>query len=261
MTILKHEIRMGRISLFIWSAVIACLLGICVLIYPEISNQMGEISEVFSNMGGFSAAFGMDRIHFGEFIGFFGVECGNILGLGGAFFSALLGISALAGEERDGTAEFLFTHPVSRGTVVAQKFASVLVQILIFNTVAIVTAVMSMFFIGESPDIKLFALMFAAYFIMQVETAAVCFGVSVWVGRGGFGMGLGLAAAFYFLNLLANLTEHAKFLKYITPFGYTDSAEIISGGRIEAPYLAAGLAITGIGIAAAFFGYGRKDIS
>ena len=82
--------------LIIWSIVIAFMLAICVLIYPEMETQMGDVSSMFAEMGGFSAAFGMDRLNFGEFIGFFGVECGNILGLGGAFFAALLGITILA---------------------------------------------------------------------------------------------------------------------------------------------------------------------
>lgn len=84
MTIWKHELKTGGLSLLIWAAAIAVLLSVCILIYPEMAGQMEEIGETFSQMGGFSQAFGMDQINFGEFIGFFGVECGNILGLGGA---------------------------------------------------------------------------------------------------------------------------------------------------------------------------------
>ena len=90
MTIFKHELRQGRVSLIIWTAAISFMLGICVIIYPEMSAQMEDVSAMFADMGSFSQAFGMDRINFGEFIGFFGVECGNVLGLGGAFFAALL---------------------------------------------------------------------------------------------------------------------------------------------------------------------------
>ncbi len=96
---------------------------------------------------------------------------------------------------------------------------------------------------------------------MQLETAAICFGISAFIGRGGLGLGLGLAAAFYFLNIIANLTESAEFLKYITPFGYTDSADIIADGRIEIKYLTVGIIMTVIGIGAAFWNYQRKDIS
>ena len=112
MTIFKHEVKRGKTALLIWAAAISFMLGICVIIYPEMSSQMGEISTMFADMGSFSEAFGMDRINFGEFIGYFGVECGNVLGIGGAFFAALLGISSLAKEEKEHTAEFLLTNPV-----------------------------------------------------------------------------------------------------------------------------------------------------
>ena len=86
MAVLKNELKQGRNTFFIWTLVIAFMLAVCVLIFPEMEGQMSEISGMFADMGSFSAAFGMDRINFGEFAGFFGVECGNILGLGGAFF-------------------------------------------------------------------------------------------------------------------------------------------------------------------------------
>lgn len=261
MVILKHELRQGRNTLLIWTAVIAFMLAVCILIYPEMESQMSEISEMFADMGSFSAAFGMDRINFGEFSGFFGVECGNVLGLGGAFFAALLGISALAKEERDGTAEFLLSHPVSRTRVVTEKLAALILQIIILNIAVIGVTSLSVLVIGESPEIKPMALLFLAYFILQIEIASICFGLSAFISHGGLGIGLGTAALFYFLNIAANLTEDAKFLKYITPFGYTESADIISGGGIEMKYAAVGMVFTAVGICAAFYRYGKKDIA
>lgn len=260
MTILKHELRQGRNAWIIWTVIVGFMLGICILIYPEMEDQMNEISGMFSEMGSFSAAFGMDKINFGEFMGFFSVECGNILGLGGAFFAALLGISALAKEEREHTAEFLLTHPVSRRRAVLEKAGAVLVQLALFNAAAAGTAAAAAFLIGEAPEAKIFALFFLAYFILQVQVAAVCLGISAFIGRSGPGIGLGMAALFYFLNIIANLTEKARFLKYFTPFGYTEGSDIILNGRLEIKYLAAGLAFTVTGAAAAFIRYRRKDI-
>lgn len=261
MVLLKHELNQGKVSLIIWTAVIAFMLAICILIYPEMASQMNEISGMFSDMGGFSAAFGMDKINFGEFTGFFGVECGNVLGLGGAFFAALLGISALAKEEKEHTAEFLLTHPVCRRKVVAAKLLAVLFQIVILNMVVVGITALSMCMIGETPEMKTMALLFLAYFILQVEIAAICFGISAFISRGNPGIGLGLAALFYFLNIVANLTEEAKFLKYITPFGYTESADIIADGSISIQYLSVGVTLTMIGIIAAFYRYSKKDIA
>lgn len=261
MTLWKQEMKLGRVSLTIWAGAIAFLMAVCILIYPEMAGQMKEVSDIFSQMGGFSQAFGMDRINFVEFAGFFGVECGNILGLGGALFAALIGISALAKEEKEHTAEFLLTHPVSRKRVVAEKLGAVLTQIFLLNLVVIGVTLLSIVLIGEAPDGRSLALLFLAYFLMQWEIAAICFGISAFLRRGGLGLGLGMAAFLYFLNLIANLTEGAKFLKYITPFGYTESADIIAGGGLNGAYLTVGVCFGLLGVAAAFWKYGRKDIA
>lgn len=261
MTIFKHELRQGRSTLIIWTAAISFMLGICIVIYPEMSTQMGDISAMFADMGSFSQAFGMDRINFGEFLGFFGVECGNVLGLGGAFFAALLGISALAKEEKEHTAEFLLTHPVSRTRVITEKLCAVIAQIVILNLAVIAVTALSVLIIGEEADIKTLAMLFSAFFLMQLEVAAVTFGISAFLRRGSLGIGLGLAAVFYFMNIVANLIDETKFLKYITPFGYTESADIIADGALNGGYLAVGMALAAIGVILAFWKYGRKDIS
>ena len=261
MTVFKHELRQGRSALIIWTASISFMLGVCIVIYPEMSTQMGDISAMFADMGSFSQAFGMDRINFGEFLGFFGVECGNVLGLGGAFFAALLGISALAKEEKEHTAEFLVTHPVSRTRVITEKLCAVIAQIVIMNLAVIAVTALSVLIIGEEADIKTFALLFLSFFLMQLEVAAVTFGISAFLRRGSLGIGLGLAAVFYFMNIVANLIDETKFLKYITPFGYTESADIIADGALNGGYLAVGMALAAIGVILAFWKYGRKDIS
>ena len=69
MVMIRHELKEGRITLLIWTAVIAFMLSLCILIYPEMEMQMGDVSSIFAKMGGFSAAFGMDRLNFGEFTG------------------------------------------------------------------------------------------------------------------------------------------------------------------------------------------------
>ena len=131
MTLLKHELRQNRISLLIWTGAITFMLAICIFIYPEMKGEMESISDVFADMGSFSAAFGMDQLNFGTLLGYYSIECGNTFGMGGAFFAALCGAGILAKEDRDRTAEFLLTHPISRVRIITQKLLAVFVQILI----------------------------------------------------------------------------------------------------------------------------------
>ncbi len=261
MTVFLHELKQGKLSLIIWTSAIAFMMAACVLIYPEMGDQMNEIGDMFSNMGGFSAAFGMDKLNFGEFIGFFGIECGNVLGIGGAFFAALLGISALAKEEKEHTAEFLLTHPMSRTRIVTEKLCAVFAQLVILNLAVVSVTVLSMLIVDVTADAYVMALMFLSYFIMQLQVAAITFGISAFIKGNGLGIGLGLAAVFYFLNIFANLMEETEFLKYITPFGYTDSADIITNKAIPIGYLAAGIVISVLGVFSAYCNYTKKDIA
>lgn len=115
--------------------------------------------------------------------------------------------------------------------------------------------------VGVTADINILALLFIAYFIMQLETLAVTFALSAFLRRGGIGLGLGLAAIFYFLNIISNLIENTEFIKYITPFGYTEGADIISSKSIDGGYLMVGLIITAAAVCIAYIKYTKKDIA
>ena len=260
MTLIKHELRQGRISFLIWTASIGFLLVVCVFLYPEMKGQMEDVGDVFSSMGSFSDAFGMDRLNFGTLLGFYAIECGNVLGLGGAFFAALCGAGILSKEEKDRTAEFLLTHPVSRARIVTEKLVSVYAQIIAMNLVIYGISLGSIAAIGESVPWKELNLLHLAYFLLQAELAGICFGISAFVRRGSAGIGLGIAAGMYFLNLVANIAQAAEFLKYVTPFGYADGADIIEKGCLDGTLVAIGLAFGAIGIGAAYGKYCRKDI-
>lgn len=261
MTLIRHELKQSRISLIVWTLSIASLLAVCVFLYPSMKSEMDAVSEMFSSMGSFTAAFGMDKVSFGTLTGFYVVECGNIVGLGGAFFAALCGISVLAKEEKEHTAEFLMTHPISRWRVVSDKLIAALLQIVILNVVVYLTAVVSIALIGEDIPWKELNLLHLAYLFLQVETAAVCFGISAFLRRSGLGIGLGIAMLFYFLNLVANITEEADFLKYITPFGYAEGADIVNELSLNGEMLAVGAVFTVAAIVMAYVKYCRKDFA
>ena len=260
MTLVKHELRQGKTSLLIWSAAIGFLLAICIFLFPEMKGQMDSVSDMFSSMGSFTEAFGMDRLNFGTLIGFYAVECGNILGLGGAFYAALCAAGILSKEEKDKTAEFLLTHPVSRKRIMTEKLIAVLVQITAMNIMIYAISVGSIAVVGEAIPLKEISLLHLAYYLLQLELAGICFGISSFLRKGSAGVGLGIAAMMYFLNLIANIADVAEFLKYITPFGYCEGADIVANGRLDGVMVSVGAVIGLGGIMAAYLKYTKKDI-
>lgn len=261
MNIFKKEMKQGGLPLLIWTAATAFMVMVCVLIFPQMKDQMGAVTDMFANMGGFTAAFGMDQVSFGQIMGFYAIECGNILGIGAGFFAAYIGISILAKEEKERTAEFLLTHPVSRIQVLTQKLLAVFTQLVIFNLAVMGCAVLSFVIIGEDLAWKEFLLLHLAFFVLQVEIACICFGISAFLHRSGIGIGLGLAGLFYFINIIHNISGSAEFLKYCTPFAYADASNIVADARIDGGLLLLGLVLSVAGIVGGFVKYVKKDIA
>ncbi len=261
MTLVRHELRQGWKSFAVWTATIGFFVLICVFLFPEMKSEMEGISNLFASMGAFTAAFGMDQLNFGTLTGFYAVECGNILGIGGAFFAAMTAAGILAKEEKERTAEFLLTHPVSRTRILTEKLSSVILQIVGMNVIVYGVAIGSMVLVGEEVPWKEVTLLHLAYFLLQLELAGICFGISAYLRKGSLGIGLGLAAMMYFLNLIANISDKAEFLKYITPFGYAEGSDIVSKGCLNGSMLLVGMLFMVLGIAAGYFRYCRKDIA
>ena len=260
MTLIRHELRQARRALAVWTASIGLLIAVCVFMFPEMKKEMESMNRLFASLGAFTAAFGMDKLNFGTLIGFYAVECGNILGIGGAFFAALAGINALAKEEGERTAEFLLTHPVSRSWIVRQKLAAAFLQVLILNACVFALSAASIAAIGEAVPWRDLGLLHLAYLLLQLELTCVCFGLSAFLRRGNPGLGIGLAAVMYFLNLLSNISESARFLEFITPFAYAEGADILSNSALDLKLIAIGTAFAAAGIIAAFARYMTKDI-
>ena len=43
MRLARHELRQGRTALLVWAAAISFLMAVCVLLYPEMEGDMGEL--------------------------------------------------------------------------------------------------------------------------------------------------------------------------------------------------------------------------
>lgn len=260
MSVFRNELKINKIPLLIWSLSIGLLMAMCVFMFPDMKKEMDQVNKLFSSMGSFSAAFGMDQLNFGTLIGFYAVECGNVLGIGGAFYAAITGISALMNEEKNRTAEFLMTHPLTRTRVISEKLLAVFAQITLLNLIVIAISFVSILAVGETVAWDQLMLLHLAYFFMQLEIGGICFGISAFITKSGAGIGIGVAAVMYMLNIVSNISDKAKELKYITAFGYTDGAQILQDKKLAFGYLAVGMLFLVAGVIAAYAKYTKKDL-
>lgn len=261
MTVFAHEMRQNCRMLVIWTLVIGGMIAVCMAMFPEMEAQSADLNEMFASMGVFTEAFGMDRLSIGEPMGFFGVEVGSVLGIGGAFFAAYLGIRMLSKEETEHTAEFLLTHPVSRFSVAAQKLAAVVACIVILNVACAACSIASFAMVDAAIDWEPFWLFCAAELLMQLEIACVCFALSAFIGRGSIGVGLGFAALLYFLNIVTSLSDKVDWLRFVTPFAYADAASIIPNAALDETLVGLGVLYAVVALVIAVSVYARKDIA
>lgn len=258
LTLFRHELRRAAPAWAVWAACVAGLAAACAALWPQMEGQTADLGAAFAGMGAFTAAFGLDRLDIGSFLGFYGVEVGSIVSLGGALYAGMTAAGALSGEEKVGTAEWLLAHPVGRGRVLAAKALALGTQVLALDAAAFAAcAGAAAAVVSDVPWARLCGL-HAAWALLHLELAALCYGLSA-LRAAGPGLGLGLAAGLYFLALVANLAPAAHWLRPFTPFAWAEPAALLSDGP-DWPLALPGLAAAALAAAAGCWHYRRRDI-
>ena len=117
-----------------------------------------------------------------------------------------------------------------------------------------------MVIIGEKIPWKEINLLHFAYYLLQIEFGRHLLwylGIST---QRKYWCGTWHCSDDVFMNLVANIAEVAEGLKYITPFGYCEGADIVSNGYLDGTLITIGLIFGMVGIVAAYWKYTRKDI-
>lgn len=260
MILIKHEFKINFKQLLIWSGVIGLMVYGLMIIYPEFSAGIGDMTKMFEKMGSFSKMFGLDKVDMKTATGYYSIESGTMIAIGGAMFSALLGTGMLAKEEANHTAEFLLTTPNSRRHIITGKLLALTIIIIVFNAFILSLALLGFVSIGESVT-RSFFLYHLALLIMQLEIGYLCFGISAFLKRFSFGLGIAISLLLYFMSVLSNMSDELASFNYITPFYYSDGARIFSSQSIELKYVGIGVVVSILSIFFAYTKYIKKDIA
>lgn len=260
-TLYCHEMRRNMKSLVIWTLCVGAICFGCLLLYASVEESIGDISDLFSDMGAMSAAFGMDKMSLATLTGYYATEIAMIHGLGGAMFAALLGSALLSKEEAGHTAEFLYALPIPRGEAVFGKYLALLSNLVLFETVCTVSYLFGFRIMGEETAVRELFLCAGAQLLMMTEIGSVCFLMSAFLRKIQIGAGLGIALVFFALDLMCRIIPAIENGKYLTPFYYSNAADIYTEGTIAAAPCAIGLAVTAVCAAGAWVKYTKKDLA
>lgn len=261
MILYRHEMKMNKKSLLIWTWSVGLICFGCILLYTSLEDSIQGIAESFSDLGAMSAALGMDKMSLATLKGYYATEIALMHSLGGAMFAAILGTGILSKEESGHTTEFLCALPIGRGQIVFWKYLALISNILLLNLICAGLYAFGFVVMGEDVGGREMALYHLAAILMQLEVGTICFFLSACVKKTMMGAGLGLTLLLFAADMMCRIVPAIEDMKYVTPFYYANAADIFAEGKINGVMAAIGVGIIAVSYAAARWVYCRKDFA
>lgn len=228
---IKNELRLSRRMLLIWMGIVLMLCGFAYFEYLSLQDSLKELAGLIDSfpkilMIMFGVSESLDSA-----LGWYGCIYFWVTFLTNSY-AVYLGISCIAKEGAQGTAEYLFTKPISRRRVVVAKTAASACNLLIlavfsglcnyFTAVlplgglerkgAALTTTIDLFL----TELFLFAL---TLFLSALRTSY----------KGAVRVGAGLLVLFYGMYIVAGYTGSSA-LDYLTPIKYFDVHTVAKNG-------------------------------
>lgn len=234
MTILRFELKMLRKSIIIWSIAHAAFLLMYIAFYPTFGSNAEMMDLMLENYPEeFLKAFGMNTgLPLSSVMGYFGFSF-TFIQLMLAIQASNYGFSVLSVEERDLTADFLMTKPVSRTKVIICKFTAVLIALTMSNAVIWGASylALALFNDGNAYDAGKVALVLSTNTIFQLYFVAIGMVVTVSVKKVRSVLSYSMALAFgtYMLNSVGAIVD-SDFVNFLTPFSYFKPEPILASG-------------------------------
>lgn len=260
MTLFKHECKMNYKNLLIWALCIGAICFGCILLYGSLEDSMAEMSEMFAQMGAFSAALGMDKVNIGTLEGYYATEIAIMLSLGGAMFAAMTGAGMVAKEEEGHTSEFLNTLPLSRTEIILEKYVAMVLLVVAFQAICIVLIQLGFVCMGESPQAGNFWRYHGACLLMQIEIGTISFMLSAIMKKRPTGAALGMAVLLYMVDLMCRVVPALENAKYITPYYFSNASDIFSEGTVDPVMAGISGAITAAAFISALVIYNKREL-
>ncbi|MGI6366845.1 MAG: ABC transporter permease subunit [Anaerolineae bacterium] len=262
MRILMHELRRNAKSLLTWSGI---LMLFVVVGFAKFSAWYGnpEMLAMLDAMPpAMLSALSLRAFNLTTVTGFFGVMA--------AYYALLLAIAAvlwgsdvLAREERERTAEFTLTLPVTRGRLLTAKLAAVVLCALVLNGVAWGATLLGARGYAPEPALAPFVTrtMLALLMLQGIfVSVGICLAAVLPRPRRTVSAAVGVLLGTYFVSVIAGLDARVDWLKYLTPFRYVDAGVLLRQGALPPVYRWISAALIVTLLAATYLTYQRRDL-
>jgi ABC-2 type transport system permease protein len=213
MILFNRQIKKSLKELIIWTISIAGLIALMVGQY----QAMGSGIDANSYSEQFKAAMGMNMVDTNTFLGYYAIKASITVTLFGGIFAAILGSGLIVKDES------LLARPVSRSRILLERCLAGAANLLIFNL-----AIAGIVFMGEKSSIILWIALGQFLLHLIFFSIGVLMAVIKLRSRTAMIAPIGIVLATYVFSIIYGIAEKLSFMKYLTPFFYTDVKEIIN---------------------------------
>ncbi len=261
----RKELKRNNKNLLIWMSIVIGFTIMVLAIFPYMAEMGESLAMMLDKIPAeLAKAMGMDAQTWSSILGFYSTYYGVYIIVLVSIFTTSTATVILSKEERDRTAEFLLTRPVSRLAVYTSKIASLLtLSVAVFAVQTIIAIIFIHLFKTNDIDWNLFSrLQFGGFFLMLLFTSiGVFLSMVISPKKNLMGLVVGITFGTYILNALGKSTEATEWLSYLSPFNYFDLSISNPGAPLQ--YFAAFtvLIICAVLLVISYKVYSKKDIA
>jgi len=237
MNIFRYEFKMYRKSIITWALSIAAILIMYMAFYPSFGADVEMMDKLLENYPEeLLKAFGMGgSLSLSSISGFLAFTF-TFVQLCLAIQASNYGFSILSVEERELTADFLMSKPVSRNTILFGKFFAAFIALTITNIAVWICTYISLALYnnGSEYDSGAVAMLLASNMLIQLFFMSVGMVISVSAKKIRSVLSFSMALSFgaYMINAIRGIID-SKLLGYITPFYHFEPNGILEFGKIN----------------------------
>ncbi|AIO18538.1 ABC-2 family transporter protein [Candidatus Izimaplasma bacterium HR1] len=179
-----------------------------------------------------------------------------------AIYSGLLGSGIISKEEKDRTAEYLFTLPISRKKVISYKLIVAIFYSVLINIIVILGCYFAFSRFDPDPVFYTF-LRNMSIGVLLTQLIFLSIGVALSSILRQYKLSgsitIALLISTFMLNILIGFVDELDFLKYFSPFNYFNSEKMLITS-FEFPFLLITFVIVSLGIGSLLIYYPKRDL-
>ncbi len=264
MNIYIYESKTYVRSILIWSLSIIGLLIIFMSFYPTFGSNVAFMDKMLENypeelLHAFGMASGLSLATVPGFL----VFVYTFIQLCLAIQACNYGFSFLSVEERELTADFLMSKPVSRNKILLTKFLAAYTALLVTNAATWGGTILSLelFNDGKPYEIKDIILLLLSNFYFQLVFMTFSMLVSVSLKKVRSVLSFSVAVAFgtYMLNAVASILD-SDTLGIISPFYHFEPGYILGNGAYHWSVALISIAVILLSIVGTYILYNKRNI-